>query len=56
MKKVFGIVLAVVGGVFALWAGASLIAGHKSVLGYDPVYAGLAGAAVLVAGLATRQD
>lgn len=56
MKKTFGIVLAVVGGCFALWAGASLVATHKSVLGYDPVYAGLVGAAVFVAGLAMRQD
>ena len=56
MKKLLGLFVAVAGAGVVVWAGASVLATHQSILGYHPVYAGLAGVAVLVAGLALRAD
>ncbi len=56
MKKLFGMLVAVAGAGVIVWAGASVLATHQNILGYHPVYAGLAGVAVLVAGLVTRAD
>jgi len=51
-----GIVVAVAGGGVMLWAGASVLATHQNILGYHPVYAGLAGVTLLVTGLVLRAD
>ena len=56
MKKLLGMLLAIAGGGVMVWAGASVLATHHAIFGYHPVYAGLAGVALLVAGLVTRAD
>ena len=56
MKKLLGLFVVVAGGGVVVWAGASVLATHQNILGYHPVYAGLAGVAVLVAGLVLRAD
>ena len=56
MKKLIGMLAAVAGAGVIVWAGASVLATHQNILGYHPVYAGLAGVAVLVAGLVARAD
>ena len=56
MKKLLGMLVAIGGGGVMVWAGASVLATHQNIFGYHPVYAGLAGVAVLVTGLVLRAD
>ena len=56
MKKLLETVVAIAGGVVVMWAGSSVLATHQNILGYHPVYAGLAGVALLVGGLLARAD
>ena len=56
MKKILAVFVIVAGAGVIVWAGASLLATHQNIYGYHPVYAGLAGVAVLVAGLFLRAD
>lgn len=56
MRKFMGLLVAIAGGAVVAWAGSSLLFTHESVYGFDPVYAGVGGCAILVAGLALRSD
>lgn len=56
MKKILGVLVALAGAGVIVWSGASLLATHTNIYGYHPVYAGLAGITVLVAGLIVRAD
>jgi len=56
MKKLLGMFVAIAGAGVVLWAGSSLLVTHKPIFGYDAVYPGLAGIALLVGGLIMRQD
>ena len=56
MKKILAVFVAVAGAGIMLWAGTALLATHQMIYGYHPVYAGLAGITLLVAGLVMRAD
>ena len=56
MKKILGVLVALAGAGVIVWSGASLLATHANIYGFHPVYAGLAGITVLVAGLILRAD
>ena len=54
MKKLLGWILTFGGGAISLWAGYLLLSPESGdIYGYDPVYGGLFGLAVLTAGLIT---
>ena len=51
-----GVFIALAGAGVVVWSAASLLATHSNIYGFHPVYAGLAGITVLVAGLIVRAD
>ena len=56
MKKSLATVVAIIGLVVTLWAGASVLTSGQRIYGYDAVYAGAAGLGLLSLGLIARQD
>ena len=57
VKRLAGYILAAVGGVGFLWCLVNYLGPQKGpVMGYDPVYAGLASLAVLTVGILATQN
>ena len=56
MKRLFGMIVAAIGGALSLWALTSLLMTQDQIFGYHPMWPGLVGAVLLTVGLITRQD
>jgi hypothetical protein len=56
MKKLIATVCAIAGGILVLWAGVCILGTKQHIFGYDAMYPGLLGLALLSYGLITRGE
>jgi hypothetical protein len=56
MKKMIATILLVLGLILTIWAGMHILGTKKLIMGYDPMYPGLLGIALLSFGAITRGE